>query len=108
MNPSNGSEILVVLRQGASPPPDLLALGRVSHSVSDRVFALEVDSPAALARLPAAPAVRWAGTRPPDAVRDELTAAERLFVDGWLLRRAGKPERPGDGLDWDTPGRLPP
>ena len=108
MEPSSESEILVVLRQGASPPPDLLASGRVSHSISERVFTLGVDSPASLASLQAAPAVYWAGTRPPDDVREELTTAEQLFIDGWLQRRAGKPERSGEGLDWDTPGRLPP
>ena len=108
MDLGSGSEILVVLRQGASASPDILALGRTAHSVSERVFTLGIDSPASLASLQAAPAVSWAGTQPPPDVRDELTTTEQLFIDGWLLRRTGKPERSGEGLDWDTPGRLPP
>jgi hypothetical protein len=106
--PSDESQILVVLREGALPPSDILAAGRVSHSISARVFTLDVDSPAGLAGLQADPAVDWAGTQPPPRVRDELTPPERLFVDGWLRRRAGKPARPGEGLAWDSPGRLPP
>ncbi len=54
------------------------------------------------------PAVRWAGESPPDDVVGELDDAERLFVDGWALRRQGKPERPGEGLDWNAAGRRPP
>jgi hypothetical protein len=100
---NNGSEILVVLRPGVSPPAEILAWGGISHSISERVFTLAVDSADRLASLQANPAVYWAGTRPPDTVLDELTTAERLFIDG-----SGKPERSGEGLDWDTPGRLPP
>ena len=41
---------------------------------------------------------------PPPA---DLSPDERLFVEGWRLRRQPK-ERPGEGLSWDSPGFEPP
>lgn len=38
---------------------------------------------------------------------DDLSDAERLFVNGWLTRNDSK-QRLGDGETWDSPGRQPP
>ncbi|WP_250285552.1 MULTISPECIES: hypothetical protein [unclassified Frankia] len=61
----------------------------------------------ALARLPGVVGVFPEAV--PAGLRETLTAGERLFVDGWLARLAGK-RRPADGLPWDATGtgRLPP
>jgi hypothetical protein len=107
------SEVLVVFRRHDVAPMHLDVFGRVLHQGSPRLCVLELHTDGAQldARLDALiddPSVRWAGERPPDDVIEELDEAERLFVEGWLLRRAGKPARPGDGLDWDAAGRRPP
>jgi hypothetical protein len=41
-------------------------------------------------------------------VLGELDIGTRLFVDGWRSRADDKPDRPGDGLSWDSPGFEPP
>ena len=108
MTAAGGSEILVVISPAAAGPSGLLAHGRLVHSISDRVVTIELAPEASLDDVRSDPAVRWAGHTPPDAVLAELDPEERLFVEGWLRRGVEKPERPGEGLDWDTPGRLPP
>ena len=108
MRPQQDAEILVVLHHGDSPPGAILRFGPLVHSISNRVFTLQLDPSSSLASLQAEPAVRWAGTQPSQKVLDELEPTEQMFIDGWLLRRAGKSDRPGEGLDWDAPGRLPP
>ena len=102
------SEILVVLQPDEAVPDHLGVHGQLVHSASSRLFVLELGPGEQATDLMDEPAVRWAGERPPDDVAHELDEAERLFVDGWLLRRRGKPARPGEGLDWDAEGRHPP
>ncbi len=96
-----------MLRRPAAPDRVRIT-GRTLHTASDRVLVVELDPEADVARLHRDPAVRWIGNRPPSDVVDELDPAERLFVGGWVRREAGNRERRGDGLDWDTPGFLPP
>jgi hypothetical protein len=102
------SEILVLLQRGEGVPDHLGAYGRIVHSASSRLLVLELTPGQRVADLMDEPVIRWIGEVPPDDVVDELDDSERLFVDGWLLRRRGKPERPGEGLDWDAEGRRPP
>jgi hypothetical protein len=111
------SEVLVVFRRHDVAPMHFDVFGRVLHQGSPRLFVLELHTDggqleaqfeAQLDALMDDPAVRWAGERPPDDVIEELDETERLFVEGWLLRRVGKPARPDDGLDWDAVGRRPP
>jgi hypothetical protein len=102
------SEILVLLQRREGVPDHLGTYGRIVHSASSRLFVLELTPGQRVADLMDEPAIRWIGEDPPDDVVDELDDSERLFVDGWLLRRRGKPERPGEGLDWDAEGRRPP
>jgi hypothetical protein len=104
----SGSEILVVLHPNEAVPDHLGTYGRLVHSASSRVYVLELTPGHELADLMGEPAVRWAGEQPPDDVVRELGDEERLFVDGWLVRRRGKAERPAEGLDWDADGRSPP
>jgi hypothetical protein len=35
---------------------------------------------------------------------DELDEGARLFVSAWRARPLEKPDRPGEGLPWDSPG----
>lgn len=102
------SEILVLLQQDEAVPDDFGAHGRLVHSASPRLYVLELRPGERATDLMDEPAVRWAGETPPHDVTDELDDTERLFVDGWALRRRGKPDRPGDGLNWDAEGRRPP
>jgi hypothetical protein len=102
------SEILVLLRRDEPIPDDFRGHGRLVHSASPRLFVLELRPGEQVTDLMDEPSVRWAGERPPDAVAEGLDEAERLFIDGWLLRRRGKPQRPGEGLDWDAEGWRPP
>lgn len=105
---AEGSEILVIADPDTLAGPVVLASGTVLHTVSDRIVTVRLYPDASLDDVHSEPAVRWAGTDPPDTVLADLDPAERLFVDAWLRRRTEKPARPGEGLDWDTPGRLPP
>jgi hypothetical protein len=104
----SASEILVLLQPDEAVPDHLGRHGRLVHSASPRLFVLELRPGERAADLMDERAVRWAGDSPPDDVVDDLDESERLFVDGWALRRRGKPERPGEGLDWDAEGRQPP
>jgi hypothetical protein len=72
-------------------------------------LALLAGPPGLAARIAALPWVVGAfADRVPPALQETFSPAERIFVDGWLARVAGKPGRPGEGEPWDTPGRLPP
>lgn len=45
----------------------------------------------------------------PKEIFNELTEGEKIFLNGWLLKRVSpEKKRAGDGLSWDTPGFLPP
>ncbi len=44
----------------------------------------------------------------PDTALRQLNPTERLFADAWVLGRKPKVNRPGDGLQWDADGFLPP
>ncbi|MGH2473796.1 MAG: LamG-like jellyroll fold domain-containing protein, partial [Candidatus Limnocylindrales bacterium] len=102
------SEVLVLLQRDEAVPDHFDRHGRLVHSASSRLFVLDLAPGERASHLMDEPAVRWAGESPPDDVVGELDDAERLFVDGWALRRQGKPERPGEGLDWNAAGRRPP
>jgi hypothetical protein len=102
------SEILVLLQRDEAVPDHLGRHGRLVHSASSRLFVLELEPGEQPSHLMDESAVRWAGESPPGDVVEELDEAERLFVEGWALRRQGKPERPGEGLDWNAEGRRPP
>jgi hypothetical protein len=104
----SGSEILVLLLPDEAVPDDLATYGRLVHSASSRLYVLELTPEQEPADLMDEPWVRWAGEHPPGDLVRELDDAERLFVDGWLLRRRGKAERPAEGLDWDAEGRSSP
>jgi hypothetical protein len=107
-------EILVVLETDCdgSPPPDadavLGAFGPLTGRLRPRLVLLDAppERAADVARLPGVAGAFAAD--PPPALRDTFTVAETLFVDAWLARHADEPPPPGDGLPWDSPGRLPP
>jgi hypothetical protein len=77
---------------------------KIVQEVSPRVLAVSGD-PVEIRRLADAPGVtsdeELAGPAG-SAVREHLTAGERLFVDGWIERKAGveRKRRPGEGLSW--------
>ena len=98
-------EHLIVLDEatGASLPAEISVL----HQISDRMFLAQIDDETA-DRLRNLSQVIYVGLQPPEDLPVELTPTERLFVDGWHLRSAEKPDRPGEGLSWDAEGMTPP
>jgi hypothetical protein len=44
----------------------------------------------------------------PDTALQQLNPTERVFAEAWVLGRQPKFNRPGDGLQWDADGFLPP
>lgn len=81
---------------------------RVTQEGSPRLLVLE--RPADLAVLRDLPGIRgvFDETVPESALAD-LDDGESLFVQAWSGRESMQTKRrPGEGLDWDAPGRLPP
>lgn len=105
---ADGDEILVVLEHGGVDVDTLRDHGAPVHAVSARVVTFELAPGTGPEDLRVEPSVRWAGVDPPEDLLVALDSAERLFVEGWRRRRTGKTVRPGDGEEWDAPGRLPP
>ena len=105
----NSQELLLVL--SASPPPSAHSgRYRVTQKVSPRVMLIEPADDATREELEAADgvaAVVTPGGSLDAAVRETLTEIESLFVGAYAQRSRPK-ERPGEGLDWDAEGFLPP
>jgi hypothetical protein len=118
-------ELLVVLGPGIVAPGEaggrpgggaartaidaLRAVVPVSGAYPPRLalVALSAETAARIAGEPYVAGV-FTGTVP-DEIVATLDAGERIFVAGWLARGSGSPKRrPGDGMPWDAPGRLPP
>lgn len=104
------AELLVLL--DPNPPPALQerirAQCRVTQEGSPRL--LVVERPADPSELRSIPGVRavFDDTVPASAVAD-LDEGESLFVRAWSERESmNTKRRPGEGLDWDAAGRLPP
>ncbi|WP_261561944.1 hypothetical protein, partial [Frankia tisae] len=98
-------ELLVVLEQPSrteGPPAALAALaefGRVTSALPPRLALLAVPASRA-AEVGAGAGVRGVFVdEVPAALRETLSPAEVLFVDGWLARRSTK-DRPADGRPW--------
>ncbi|SNQ46520.1 conserved hypothetical protein [Frankia canadensis] len=113
-------ELLVVLDDPAGEPcgdgtrPDagrdaLAGVGRVTSAMPPRLVLLAGVPAERAGEVAALPGVRGAFAGDvPAALREALSPAESLFVDGWLARRHGKDRGPGEGLPWDAPGFSPP
>ena len=106
---ASAPEILVV-----DPAPDRSSSWPVVARTGLRVVVVQAD-PVLLDDLAAG--ARFAMARHADGrieergdadVLGELDVGTRLFVDGWRSRQTDKPNRPGDGLSWDSPGFEPP
>jgi hypothetical protein len=103
-------EALLILQSSLSAN-ERAAIARVApakQAISDRVFVADVAG-TGLDALRATPGIAQVvtGGEPVDAL-PEMTDTERLFVSAWLSSRGEKKSRRGDGLDWDTPGMVPP
>jgi hypothetical protein len=106
---TSASEILVI-----DPNPDRPPSRPVVSSAGPRVLVVRAE-PGELDQL--VDGARFAMARHADgrieergdgSVLGELDVGARLFVDGWRARADDKPDRPGDGLSWDSPGFEPP
>lgn len=107
------TEVLVVVDRAISAKirERLAAQFPILHSLLPAVFVVSGDADAAR-RIARIPGVRVAADSSDDQEISELpdlSPAERLFVAAWLSNARGEPRaRPGDGLKWDSLGRLPP
>jgi hypothetical protein len=100
-------DVLVVAADtadGREALADLRARGLLSHLLPPRL-ALVDPGGAGLAEIAGTLGISVHVDTPPKL--PDASEAERLFVDAWLSRRAGKTRR-GDGLPWDAPGYEPP
>ena len=104
------SEALLILQSSLSAN-ERAAISRVApvkQAISDRVFVADVAG-TGLDGLRATPGIARVvtGGEPVDSL-PAMTDTEHLFVSAWLSSRGEKKSRRGDGLDWDTPGMVPP
>jgi hypothetical protein len=110
MNHTGSDEVLVILsdHEVARVRSQIEQETRVLHSVSPRVFVVEMTAPAMdyLAQMEDEVASTISDVSP--AVLDTLNDQERQWVSAWNLRRLKKPRRLGEGLPWDAPGFSPP
>lgn len=83
-------------------------LASPTQAISPRVFLARVDE-ASVPSLRAMPGVAHllTGAEQPPRLAG-LDPSESLFVDAWLSSYGQVKQRTGDGLNWDTPPRLPP
>jgi hypothetical protein len=100
-------DVLVVAADtptGREALADLRIRGLVTQLLPPRL-ALVAPGAGGPDELAGTPGISVHADTPPEL--DDPTEAERLFVEAWLSRRAGKRRR-GDGLPWDAPGFQPP
>ena len=100
------SEGLVVLdpERAATARAAIEAIARVTQTLPPRLLLVVADR-TVWERLLRVPGVHVPTT--PDDLPADLTPAERAFAAAWAARGIPK-ARPGEGLDWDAPGYLPP
>lgn len=93
---------LVILDNPAGRPA-LEAAGKVLQSSGDRVAVIDASDADAIRALPG---VRSVTEGAPDAATlADLDEGSRLFAEAWReQRKMATKQRPGEGLDWDTPG----
>lgn len=107
---ARGDEVLVILDPGSSRAAHerIHSQHRVTQRVSARVFVIQ--RPADLAALRATSGVRGvAEGRVPAELLRGLDETETLFVQAWSERESMRSKtRPGEGLPWDAPNRIPP
>lgn len=80
----------------------------VTQSISNRVLLSDVNDAALASLRSMAGVVRVVTSAEPAPSLPPLDDAESLFVEAWISKRGQVKQRPGEGLDWDTPPMLPP
>lgn len=103
-------DVLIIVSDSASEEAREMAAGlSLRQEISPRVRIVNLDAEKA-AKLMAQPGIYLVEGKTVSAeALSELTAAERLFVDGWLARiPESEKERAGEGLKWDDPNFQPP
>lgn len=102
-------ELLVILDPPDcdGPPVALTEFGRVTSALPPRL-ALLAAPPSRAAEVGARAGVLGVFVdEVPPALRETLSPAEAVFVDGWLARHQVK-DRPAEGRRWDAPDVSPP
>jgi hypothetical protein len=103
-------EILIILEKGIAKPQReaVTRAAPPAQSVSERVFIARAGEGSA-DRIRAMPGVAMVLTgADADAALPGMSDAESLFAQAWLSRAGQVKQRPGEGLDWDTPPMQPP
>ena len=103
-------EVLIILAPSITNAnrEAVLRVAPVTQSISNRVFLANVND-AGLANLRSMAGIaRVVSSAESAQSLPPLDDAESLFVQAWLSKLGHVKLRPGEGLDWDTPPRLPP
>ena len=99
---------LLLIFDATGVSADVLESQRVTQQMSPRVVIIESEAPRdELQAMQGVQAVLEPGESAAEEVRNTLTSAEDLFVAAYTQRARAK-ERPGEGLNWDAEGFLPP
>ena len=102
------SEVLVVIGPAATEPQRqaVMRAAPAVQIISPRVFTSVTADAARLRSMPGVGVVLTGG----EAVASlpQLDESEALFAQAWLSRTGKSKQRPGEGLDWDTPPMIPP
>lgn len=95
-------ETLIIIEPGGGIQ-DVATHSNIVQQIGSRVFIVEGLQ---TEKLRNAPGVQTVATGPiASDLYSDLSEAEQLFVAAWSDRQTKpKTTRPGDGLDWDTPG----
>jgi hypothetical protein len=91
-------------------PRESLGRYRVTQRVSPRIVIVEPAADATKEEMQAmsgVDAVLEPGESPTGDIHNSLSDTEALFVNAYTQRTRIK-QRPGEGLDWDAKGFLPP
>ena len=101
-------EVLIILATSvtAAQRDAVARVAPAAQTISDRVFTSTGADAAQLRTMPGVAAVLTAGA--PAQSLPQLSDSEMLFAQAWLSRAGQTKQRPGDGLNWDTPPMIPP
>lgn len=107
-------ELLVVLAAGSADAlrATVQRLGArypVVSTLGARLLVLRAGDAGARAGIAATPGVQAVAADAQDvAGLQGLDETEQLFASAWAAQGLKSGPRPGDGMDWDTPGLQPP
>lgn len=101
-------EVLIILEPAATDTQRaaVAQAAPAAQTISNRVFTSVSGDVARLRSMPGVAAILTGGASAQSL--PQLNDHELLFAQAWLSRAGQTKQRPGDGLNWDTPPMVPP